>query len=297
MLRQRHKWLKLILSDRSIISRVKERTAFERDVSALKKAGIVGPKIKIRDANPSTTTNGKSIRELLKTFRTATPSGGQTAKIVKTNETAASEYKRLGYITDSRRGHKAERVLVPAPVSARVSADKQGQIHVHEVNGIETVHLPVQYHNLTQYIEDVMNDAKAINAMKERNEAFGFQFFGHNSKRAFGTIQQLFRYLMGYESVEQVLNRSHSKDAKEMIQNLIIVKSPEPDMYEFTGKKNRDELRRSMRVNKTPGKSGKWDNAARRAEWPKWKQDAYRAKHRMEEEKRRNKKRRKKGKK
>jgi hypothetical protein len=256
---------------------------FRSDVSALKKAGVVRSSIKVKSALPSSTSNGQRLDELVRKYKSATPSGGNAAKIVVTTPTQANAYRKLGYVTDARRGSKPEHVLVPIPKGAKVTVDKSGEIRVHEVNGIETVHLPVPYHNLTQYIEGVMSDAKAINAMKERNEAFGFQFYGNNSKKAFGTIQALFNYLTGYESVEPLLDKAHSKEAREMVQNLVIVKSPTADMYEWTGKARRERLRKSLRVNRTkPEQHGKWDNAARRAEWPKWRQEQYREKKRMQ---------------
>lgn len=275
----------------------RELAAFRRDVSTLKKAGILPASIKVRSATPSKISGGKPLKEWVKKFKAATPSGNNTAQIIKVKPDQARTFSRLDYVTDARRGKPATHIMVPAAHGAKVSIDDENRIHVRNPNGIETIHLPVEYHNLAQYITDVMANEKQINAMKDRNEEFGFQLYGSNSRRGFSSIRKLFDYLMGYQSTAHLLRQRRSKDAREMIQNLIIVKGPEPAIYDFTKgerKHKADELSRGIKFNipkKKPKKrKPRNDTATERANWPEWKQDIWNAQRRAQRERARERK-------
>jgi hypothetical protein len=256
----------------------RELAAFRRDVGALKKAGILPPSTKVRNAYPTTVKAGKTLREYVAKFKAATPSGGSTAKIVQVSPKTAREYRKLDYTTDGRRGKPATHVMVPAAKDSKVTVNAAGKITVRTSSGIETVHLPIEYHNLPQYLADVQANSAEINRMKHKNESFGFQFYGSNSKRGFANIQSLISYLTGYNSVDTSLNKKSSKEAREIIQNLVIVKGPDKSMFEFIDKEKRN-LQRGVRVNKS--------KAETRKNWPEWKKKQYREKRRKEEQKRR----------
>ena len=267
-----------------------ERKAFEKDVSTLKKAGVISRKIKVKHADLSTRSDGKSLREIIKKFHAATPSGGGTAKIVSAPATVVTEYKKLDYIVDSKRGKSGKHIMVPAAPGSKVTIDKTGRIHVETSGGLETIHLPIQYHDLEQYIRDVMNNAPEINRMKAANETFGFQLYGFNSKRSFPNIQALFKRLTGYQSFAQISKKPRSRKAEEYIQNLIVVKAPEAQMLKFVGKSERQKQKLlSLGVRTNTGLT----KAQKRAKWPDWKKELYRAKRRAEEQKRRDKRKKK----
>jgi hypothetical protein len=266
----------------------RELAAFRRDVSALKKAGVIPASTKVRGALPSTIQNGKMLREYVKKYKAATPSGGNIAQIIKVPKTIAKQYRKLDYTTDATRGSPGTHVMVPVPSkNGKVTIDKDGGIHVPTPGGIEIVHLPVQYHNLTQYLQDVQKDSRHINRMKSANELFGFQYYGNNSIEAFPNIQSLLSHLTAYHSLEPLLRKSHSKDAREMIQNLVIVKGDDISMYKFTGSDRKSKLQRGIRINKSGGKLSK---SQKRKLMPEWKLEQYRTKRRKEEQKRRDKK-------
>ena len=177
--------------------------------------------------------------------------------------------------------------MVPAAPGSTIRVTKRG-ISERTVSGLEIIHLPIAFHNIEQYVSDVMSDAKTINDMKAKNERFGFQLYGFNSRRGFDSIQELFRYLTGYKSFQDIAKKPSSYKAEQFIRNLIVIKAPKPEILDFVGKARREQQKKltlGVRVNKSQTK------AEKRAAQPEWKKEQYRAKRRAEEQKRRDKKR------
>lgn len=265
--------------------------AFRKDVAALKRSGILGDlKPSTSTVLPSTLYQGKPLKTWVKVYDSATPSGGSTSKVVSLPKKQAETYKKLDYISDvSRKTKTTAHVLVPTIPGTKVKVDKEGKIHVTETStGITVVHLPVKYHNLEQYVEDVLKNAREINRMKRSNERFGFQFFGSNSRRIFPDIQELMDYLTGYRSIDEMLDRKNSRWAREAIQNLVIIKGPVAPMLDWS--EDRPEMPK-------PEPRGRKKASQVRKNWPEWKREQYREKRRLEERKRRAKLKKKRGKK
>jgi hypothetical protein len=131
-----------------------------------------------------------------------------------------------------------------------------------------------------------MENHAEINRMKATNEDFGFQLFGFNSRKSFSRIEKLFEYLTGYKSFGPLLAKPRSKKSEEFIQNLIILKAPQAEMLDFTGKKEREKqklLTLGVRVNRGDSK------AKKRATQPAWKKEQYKAKRRAQAKARRDK--------
>jgi hypothetical protein len=252
----------------------KELASFRRHVSALKKAGVIPAAIKVKSATPSKIikTGGVSGRKtvtLQEQVNRFAPVASGDASIVTTKK--AKEFRKVAYVT------QGDKVMIPHAKGQSVEVRDDGSIEVTNIaTKISTIHLPVEYHNLEQYLTDIEANKSEINRMKRSNERFGFQFFGHNSSQSFSNIEALVGFLTGYRSIDEQLRKVHSKEAREMIQNLIIVKGPKPAMYDFI-----EATRKS--------KSKKQTGAQRRQGWPEAKKEAYRAKRRIEEQKRRNK--------
>jgi hypothetical protein len=268
--------------------------AFRKDVSALKKAGIVKPSLKINSAHPSNLSEGKSLRDLVKKFRAATPSGGNTAKIIPIPKADAKKFSKVDWKTFHTKTGR-ERVMVPAAPGSEIKVTSDGRISVKTKNGIETIHIPVEYHRIDQYLEYISRNSEEMQRMRREGEVFGFQMYGNGSKEGYGSIARMLAKLREYQSVQDALRKPNSKDARELVQNLIIIKLPEAEQYRLQSQRGREETRkqkrlaRGIKINRgRPRKS----EAERMKDWPEYRKVEYRKKQAEKQRVRREKKQR-----
>jgi hypothetical protein len=260
----------------------KELSEFRKDLYALKKAGVVPKSVNTRTAIPSTVIHSsgtgkkqkiQTAREAVKKFKAATPSKN-AGEIVTVSRKEALQFKKLGYTI------QGDKVVIPRAPSEKVSINKQGQVRVIDTrNGVERIYLPVEYHNLPQYLHDLHDNSKEIQRMKRANERFGFKLRGYNSHRTFRDFNQMIDYFAAYQSVEVAIDEDDPEQQRELYEILEIVKIPSGKQYEFM--ENRPAKKRG---------SGSKSKAAQRKNWPQYKRDAYKAKRRVEEQKRRDRK-------
>ena len=139
---------------------------FRHAVSILKKKGLVKKSIDVRTAYPSQLSGGKSLRELVKKFDDVI---SDKAAAVKLPPAKVKAYKQAGYETTK------DRVLVPKLRGDRVTVTKDNEIKIREKKtGISRIKMAVPYHTLKQWLEDMRKNSLRINAMKRRNEFFGY---------------------------------------------------------------------------------------------------------------------------
>jgi hypothetical protein len=185
---------------------------FRRSVSVLKKQGLLGDaKIDARSVLPSSKVRGKRLDTLIKKYDDVV-SGKVTALKVPPSE--LKKFRASGFETAQGR------VLVPH-TKGEIAKVRAGQVAITNKTGIERVQLPVEFHNLKQYLEDIKKNATLIDRMKRNNEYFGIRFFGGQRANFYGDIQLLLRDLERYEDIQK--RASKAKQA-EIYRNLEIIK-------------------------------------------------------------------------
>lgn len=252
-----------------------ELRSFRSTVSKLKSQGLISPitksgnKLDARSATPNwRDSSGRKLSTIVAKYDDVV-SGKLTA--VKVTPTKLKEYKRAGFETTK------DRVLVPHSAGEKVSI-KNDKIKVTSKSGVQIVHIPVEYHDLEQYLKDVMKKRHAINRMKQPDEWFGFSYFGNHSIELFDSIEQVVRRLRSYGTIQ---NLSRYKQ-KEIYKNLVIVKMPDKGSEKWF---ERPPRQRSKEYNRKRAKIFR----EKLADKPEFIQERYREQARVRQARRRSK--------
>jgi hypothetical protein len=247
---------------------------FRQQAARLKKAGVIpaknaqGRAVNISQARPSTIVGGKPLSEYIRHFP-QTAEGKAVAVRVPRDKSIA--YGKLGY---RRWGDLVE---VPALPDTEVTVTPSGEIQTRDKSGIAIVHLPIPYHNLEQWLRDVKKDRKRINAMKANNELFGFSFYGSHNNEGHPDIESVLNTIRKYDSIRGALNDRNPREAADIVQNLIIIKAPGPAMYKWGGEGKKEKYLKGIRITRSQ----------KRANWPDYRKEQYKASRREQERKRR----------
>jgi hypothetical protein len=188
-----------------------ELRQFRTKVSKLKKQGLVPSSLDARSVQPTTKSAGKKLSTLVSKFDDVT-SGKATAIRVKPAQLKA--LRKAGFETAKGR------VIVPHSATETAKL-KTGQVAITSKTGMERVVLPVEYHNLNQYVKDAKSNAVLIDRMKKNNEYFGIRLYGGQRANFYSNIQALLDDLAKYESIATPGTRS---DQSEIYKHLEIVK-------------------------------------------------------------------------
>lgn len=205
--------------------------SFRHAVAVLKSKGLI-KNVDARTAQPFFIRQGKTLKESVKKFGDVV--SGKVEPVTLPPEKVKA-YKQAGYKTYTPRKGDIHKVLVPKAATEKVSVEK-GEIKITEKSGkIERIKLAVPFHNLTQWTEEMMQNRLRINAMKRRNEWFGYKISGHASWTIYRTIEQLFEDLIngtmsagGQPLAERYPTR---KTGNEFFEALEIVRIPRPDAW------------------------------------------------------------------
>ena len=183
----------------------------------LKKQGLLptGKKVDARSALPNWKIKGKKLSTIVKKYDDVV-SGKATA--VKVTASQLKQFRKTGFETANKR------VLVPHSKS-EIAKLKQGQVTITNKSGVERVQLPIEYHNLRQYLTDIRKNAPVINKLKKKNEYFGIRFFGGQRAMFYSNIQQLLDDLERYEDIRKVTSKLKQQ---EIYHNLEILRMNEP---------------------------------------------------------------------
>jgi len=212
-----------------------ETRKFRHAVSVLKKQGLIPASIDARSAIPSKTVRGKSLSTLVRKYDDVL-SGKQTALTVPPSKLKA--YRKAGFSTTQN-----SKILVPHSATEKARLNRAGEVSIKSKAGIERVQIPVPYHRLSQYLKDIARDHKRIDAMKRKNEYFGFRFFGNNTN-LYSDILSAIESISKYATI---LNTKSRAKQQEIYQNLEIVTVGNPAKWTFPGErraKDKAEYRR-----------------------------------------------------
>lgn len=184
---------------------------FRHAISVLKKQGLVSSKIDARKAVVSMKDHGKRLDTLVSKYDDVLSGKVQAIKVPDRDLKAL---RKQGFET------AAKRVLVPKTKS-EVAKFHGGQIKIESASGQQRVIVPVQFHNLEQYLTDLRKQAPLINKMKREGEFFGIRFKGGQRANFYSSIQQLLDDLSKYSFV---MNMPGKAGQAEIFQNLEIMR-------------------------------------------------------------------------
>lgn len=190
---------------------------FRRAVSVLKKQGLLPAKISARkkldarSVTPNTKIKGKKLSTIVEKYDDVV-SGKATA--VSVPPATLKKFRKVGFETANKK------VIVPHAAN-EVARFRGGEIRIKNKSGIERVEIPVEFHNLHQYLTDIKKNAKLINKMKHRNEYFGIRFFGGQRANFYSSIEQLIEDLGRYQDIQRVTGKAKQS---EIYRNLEIIK-------------------------------------------------------------------------
>jgi hypothetical protein len=215
-----------------------ELRQFRTKVSKLKKQGLLPSHLDSRSVKPTTKTSGKNLFTVVNKFDDVV-SGKATAIRVKPGQLRALQ--KAGFETAKGR------VIVPHSATETAKL-KAGKVSITSKTGMERVVLPVEYHNLNQYVRDAKDNAVLIDRMKRNNEYFGIRLYGGQRANFYSNIDALLDDLAKYESIVTPGTRI---DQQEIYKHLEIVK------LNRRGAKHVEETVQIKQKSKGKGKSGK----------------------------------------
>jgi hypothetical protein len=190
---------------------------FRHSVSVLKKQGLLparassGLPLDARSVTPKWKINGKSLGSIVNKYDDVT-SGKATAIVVPPAKLKA--LRKAGYETTG------DRVIVPHSATEKAGFIK-GEVTIKNKSGIQRVQIPVEYHNLNQYLADIKKNSREIDRMKADNEYFGVRFYGGQRANFYADIESLMDDLSRYEDLQK---RNSRAKQSEIYQNLEIIK-------------------------------------------------------------------------
>lgn len=203
---------------------------FRHAVALLKKKGLI-KNVDARTAQPFFIRQGKTLKETVKKFDDVV--SGKVEPVTLPPEKVKA-YKVAGYETYTPRKGDIHKVLVPKSSTEKVTVEK-GEIKVKEKSGIERIKKAVPFHNLEQWLKDMQKDRLRINAMKRRNEWFGYKIAGNTSWTLYRTIEQMIDDLVngtmsshGTPIAERYPSR---KSGEEFFEALEIVRVPRSEAW------------------------------------------------------------------
>src|SRR5689334_18362711 len=205
---------------------------FRKRVSVLKKQGLLPARISSRkklDARSALTDQiirGKKLSTVVRKYDDVA-TGKLTA--VKVSSTRLREFRKAGYET------ALGRVLIPHSATETVTL-KGGEVSIRSAKGIERVQIPIPFQNLPQYFRDIKKNATRIDEMKNRNEYFGFRFFGHNSSSLYANIDLAINDLEKYTQVVKATSRVKQQ---QIYKNLEIVRLRSDKYWVFPSERRR----------------------------------------------------------
>jgi hypothetical protein len=196
---------------------------FRRAVSTLKKQGLIsgktasGQKIDARSALPGWKVKGKRLDTLVRKYDDVI---SRKATAVKVPSKDLKQFRKAGFETAQGR------VLVPHTKTETAKLSR-GQVSITSKTGIERVQIPVEFHNLNQYLSDIEKNSTLIDGMKKRSEYFGIRFYGGQRARFYANIDMLIDDLRHYEDIKNLTKGAKAKQL-EVYQNLEIIKMTKP---------------------------------------------------------------------
>jgi hypothetical protein len=248
---------------------------FRSAVAKLKKQGIL-KNVDARKAQPFWIRGGKPLKETVAKFDEVV---SDKASAVKLTPSKTREYQKAGY--ETRKIPTGERVvMVPKLATDKVSVTKEGEVKLTSKQKITHIKKAVEYRNLGQWLQKMKENTLRLNAMKRKNEFFGYKVFGHNSYALYRNIGDLIDEIengstSGLNLSDKIRETTH-KQQNEFFENFEIVRVPRAEAWPspperghgrgWTKKGHREYVKR-IRKSKIKGDRLRAYEAERKRRW------------------------------
>jgi hypothetical protein len=203
---------------------------YRKEISLLKKQGIISKKIDARTHTPT-----RYMLSKLKKFKDVATGHALAVPVSKLPKGRADEYVSRGTM------RQVGGFVVVPKTAVRQRADVvKGHIATYTLLGSgeeRVIFLPYGGNRLSDIVAQLKDHESEINQLKGSKEQFGFQLFGHNSKRGFPDAETFRSYLE--DQYSHILAKP--KDNREAFQHFVIIRfrnkkgMPQGEPYE--GKK------------------------------------------------------------
>jgi hypothetical protein len=205
---------------------------FRHALSVLKNQGLVED-VDARSAYPTWKRGGKKLSTLVSHYD-AIVEGKATA--VEVPDKVLRKYRAAGRETANGR------VIEPHGLDETAYYDPKSEaIIIKHKSGIERIQIPIPFHNLEQWANDVKRNRKQINALKSGKEAFGFRYFGNNGSEFFGDIGLFIDFIRKYSSFEHGIE--HVRSGANVYKNIEILRMDRHAMDEWVTPSERHHQR------------------------------------------------------
>lgn len=203
---------------------------YKKELAQLKKQGIVSKRIDARSHKPT-----RYMLTKIRKFKDVATGHAMAIPVSK----VPSE-RRSKYISKGTARQQGEFLIVPKTATNQRADVVKGHIATYTNLGMgeeRVIFLPFEAKDLNDIVKQLEDHESEINQLKEPNEQFGFQLFGHNAKRGFVDADDLHKYL--------TQNYSHlltsPKQAQEALQEFVLIRFRNrkgiPDMEPYHGVK------------------------------------------------------------
>lgn len=193
-----------------------------------------------RKAIPSGIRGGRSLREIVDEFDDVLSGKAGIFKVSDTSEKAYRQNYQRKVFVHGRTGQRTEYIVVPHSADETVRL-QNGKVVISHPAGIERTQIPVEYHNLEQWLEDLKKQKYA----REKGVQYGFRFFGGSSS-TFRTMDLLVDELEHYRTIEAGIAGSVSFQ-RELYRNIEIVKVLDKKKWFQQREKNKSREQQAKR--------------------------------------------------
>ncbi len=196
--------------NQDLIAAREQLKQFRRDVSQLKKKGLLDKKYDARSVNPS-----KYLKSVIKQFQNVLSGEAQTVKI-KSKE-KQKYYKEKGY------GLKGNRVIVPTLKNEKAYVrNNKIIVKTQGTNGsIVATPLELDRHKINEW-PDLLR--KKYGKLKP-DEQLSFTLFGNPSlSTGFQNVEQMIEYLMEYPTYEKAKESNNYEGLADFVENVVVYK-------------------------------------------------------------------------
>jgi hypothetical protein len=193
---------------------------FRRAVGVLKKQGLIDD-VDARSAYPTWKRGGKKLSSIVEKFD---PIVTGKATAVSVPEKVLRKYRAIDSGKSGREYIPSKGIVIePHGIDETAYYDpKKEAIVIKHRSGIERIQLPIPFHNLEQWARDVRKNRKQIDALKDRDQAFGFRYFGNNGSEFFSDIGLFIDFISQYSSFADAIE--HSRRGANVYKNIEILR-------------------------------------------------------------------------
>lgn len=211
---------------------------YRKQLTVLKKQGIISERISTRSHNPTRYMLGK-----LKKFKGVALGHELAVPVSKVSPHRARQYTEKGIAS------QVEKFLIVPKTAAKQKADVY-KGHIRTTAELrsgqeEVIKFPSRLEDMHDVLDWLADNEAMLNELKGSKGQLGFQLSGHNSRVGLANVRELIKYLQKYDGSDPRLrgNIFKGKSSKQVVTEFVLIKfrpssrSVKPDMEPYYGVK------------------------------------------------------------